>query len=106
MGLLDALEHLRRRLQITKWCMLMLSSDVGMRGERDDGQPDILMNPNVANINDFFTNTLTSLQLQKLHVFFKQNEAVINLLPITPAAHGMDCDLPSDIHFNFSTLLV
>ena len=59
------------------------------------------MNPNVASINDFFTNTLTSMQLQKLHVFFKQNENVINLLPITPASHVMNCDLPGDIHFHF-----
>lgn len=64
------------------------------------------MNPNVASINDFFTNTLTSVQLQKLHVFFKQNESVISLLPITPASQGANCDLPPDIHFHFPPLCV
>ena len=64
------------------------------------------MNPNVASINDFFTNTLTSVQLQKLHVFFKQNESVISFLPITPASQAADCDLPADIHFHFPSLCV
>ena len=36
-SLLGSLERLHRRLQITRWCIAMLSSNVGKKGEEGEG---------------------------------------------------------------------